>query len=91
MSVASNDSELVTLLKKATQVSEQHPVVMSKFIEQAKELEMDAVAQYGELVVSAISEHVEHAGVHSGDATLVIPPQRTYLETMRRIKKSPRK
>jgi carbamoyl-phosphate synthase large subunit len=87
MSVASNDTELVTFLKKATQVSAQYPVVMSKFIEQAKELEMDAVAQHGELVVSAISEHVEHAGVHSGDATLVLPPQRTYLETMRRIKK----
>jgi carbamoyl-phosphate synthase large subunit len=87
MSVASNDSELVAFLKKATQVSEQYPVVMSKFIEQAKELEMDAVAQHGELIVSAISEHVEHAGVHSGDATLVLPPQRTYLETMRRIKK----
>ena len=87
MSVASNDSELVTFLKKATQVSEQYPVVMSKFIEQAKELEMDAVARYGEVVVSAISEHVEHAGIHSGDATLVIPPQRTYLETMRRLKK----
>jgi carbamoyl-phosphate synthase large subunit len=87
MSVASNDIELVTFLKKATQVSKQYPVVMSKFIEQAKELEMDAVAQHGELIVSAISEHVEHAGVHSGDATLVLPPQRTYLETMRRIKK----
>jgi carbamoyl-phosphate synthase large subunit len=87
MSVASNDIELVTFLKRATQVSEQYPVVMSKFIEQAKELEMDAVAQNGELVVSAISEHVENAGVHSGDATLVLPPQRTYLETMRRIRK----
>ena len=60
---------------------------MSKFIENAKELEMDAVACRGELVVSAISEHVENAGVHSGDATLVLPPQRTYLETMRRIKR----
>jgi carbamoyl-phosphate synthase large subunit len=87
MSVASNDAELVTLLQRAARVSRQHPVVMSKFIEQAKELEMDAVARDGELVVSAISEHVEHAGVHSGDATLVLPPQRTYLETMRRIKK----
>ena len=87
MSVASNDTEIVTFLKKATQVSEQYPVVMSKFIEQAKELEMDAVAQNGELVVWAISEHVENAGVHSGDATLVLPPQRTYLETMRRIRK----
>jgi carbamoyl-phosphate synthase large subunit len=87
MSVASNDTELATFLKKATQVSAKYPVVMSKFIEQAKELEMDAVAQNGEIVVSAISEHVENAGVHSGDATLVLPPQRTYLETMRRIRK----
>src|SRR5439155_16652182 len=64
-----------------------YPVVISKFIENARELEMDAVACNGELVVSAISEHVENAGVHSGDATLVLPPQRTYLETMRRIRK----
>jgi len=74
-------------LRRAADVSPQHPVVMSKFIENAKELEMDAVACRGELVVSAISEHVENAGVHSGDATLVLPPQRTYLETMRRIKR----
>ncbi len=87
MSVASNDTELVAFLERAARVSEQYPVVMSKFIEQAKELEMDAVARHGELVVWAISEHVENAGVHSGDATLVLPPQRTYLETMRRIKK----
>jgi carbamoyl-phosphate synthase large subunit len=62
-------------------------VVLSKFIENAKELEMDAVARHGKLIVTAISEHVENAGVHSGDATLVLPPQRTYLETMRRIRK----
>src|SRR4029453_18744009 len=70
-----------------TEVSQKHPVVISKFIESAKELEIDAVAMDGELVVSAISEHVENAGVHSGDATLVLPPQRTYLETMRRVKR----
>jgi carbamoyl-phosphate synthase large subunit len=87
MSVASNDTELVTFLNRAAEVSEEYPVVMSKYVEQAKELEMDAVARDGELVTWAISEHVENAGVHSGDATLVLPPQRTYLETMRRIKK----
>jgi carbamoyl-phosphate synthase large subunit len=87
MRVATNDTELVKCLSRAVEVSEQYPVVMSKFVEQAKELEMDAVARDGELIVSAISEHVEHAGVHSGDATLVLPPQRTYLETMRRVSK----
>jgi carbamoyl-phosphate synthase large subunit len=87
MGVASNERELEVFLRKAVDVSPAHPVVMSKFIENAKELEMDAVACRGELVVSAISEHVENAGVHSGDATLVLPPQRTYLETMRRIKR----
>src|SRR5262249_5061021 len=87
MRVASNDTELVKFLGRAAEVSEQYPVVMSKFVEQAKELEMDAVAQDGELIASAIAEHVEHAGVHSGDATLVLPPQRTYLETMRRVSK----
>jgi carbamoyl-phosphate synthase large subunit len=87
MSVASNDDELVRFLAKAADVSPRHPVVLSKFIENAKELEIDAVASNGELVISAISEHVENAGVHSGDATLVLPPQRTYLETMRRIRK----
>ncbi|MBI4523157.1 MAG: carbamoyl-phosphate synthase (glutamine-hydrolyzing) large subunit [Deltaproteobacteria bacterium] len=87
MAVASNDIELTKFLKKATDVSERYPVVMSKFVENAKELEIDAVACHGELVASAISEHVENAGVHSGDATLVLPPQRTYLETMRRIRK----
>jgi carbamoyl-phosphate synthase large subunit len=87
MSVASNDLELVRFLEKATRVSSNHPTVISKFIENAKELEIDAVACAGELVVSAISEHVENAGVHSGDATLVFPPQRTYPETMRRIRR----
>jgi carbamoyl-phosphate synthase large subunit len=86
MSVASNDQELVRFLAKASRVSPRHPVVLSKFIENAKELEIDAVACSGKLVVSAISEHVENAGVHSGDATIVLPPQRTYLETIRRIR-----
>jgi carbamoyl-phosphate synthase large subunit len=81
------DSELERFLARATTVSPLHPVVISKFMEHAKELEMDAVASRGRLVVSAISEHVENAGVHSGDATLVLPPQRTYFETMRRIKR----
>ena len=87
MAVASNDVELERFLDKASHVSREHPVVMSKFVENAKEHEIDAVASRGEVVVSAISEHVENAGVHSGDATLVLPPQRTYLETIRRIKK----
>jgi carbamoyl-phosphate synthase large subunit len=87
MSVACNDTELVRFLEKAAKVSPKHPIVISKFVENAKELEIDAVACDGELVSQAISEHVENAGVHSGDATLVLPPQRTYLETMRRIKK----
>jgi len=87
MAVASNDVELERFLNKANHVSREHPVVMSKFVENAKELEIDAVASRGEVVVSAIAEHVDNAGVHSGDATLVLPPQRTYLETIRRIKK----
>src|SRR3989442_439644 len=87
MGVAANERELTTFLKKAAQVSPRHPVVISKFIENAKELDMDAVACQGRVLLSAISEHVENAGVHSGDATLVLPPQRTYLETMRRLKK----
>jgi carbamoyl-phosphate synthase large subunit len=84
--VASNDAELIRFLSKATLVSPRHPVVISKFLENARELEMDAVARDGVLVASAVSEHVENAGVHSGDATLVLPPQRTYLETVRRIR-----
>jgi carbamoyl-phosphate synthase large subunit len=87
MAVASNDEELERFLSNATRVSREYPVVMSKFVENAKELEIDAVACKGEVVLSAISEHVENAGVHSGDATLVLPPQRTYLETIRRIRK----
>ncbi len=91
MSVASNDAELEKYLGKASDISADHPVVMSKFIERAKEIEIDAVGQDGELLIYAISEHVENAGVHSGDATLVLPPQRTYLETTRRVKKIARK
>jgi len=87
MGVASNDAELERFLRRATHVSPLHPVVISKFLENARELELDAVASFGELVVSAVSEHVENAGVHSGDATLVLPPQRTYLETVRRIRR----
>ena len=87
MGVASNDAELQRFLARATRVSPLHPVVISKFLENARELEFDAVACDGEVVVSAVSEHVENAGVHSGDATLVLPPQRTYLETIRRIRR----
>ena len=71
---------------RRSKISPDHPVVVSKFIENAKEIDVDAVARDGELVCWAVSEHVENAGVHSGDATLVLPPQRTYLETMRRIR-----
>jgi carbamoyl-phosphate synthase large subunit len=91
MSVASTNEELEKFLNKASDISSDHPVVLSKFIENAKEIEIDAVAQEGELLVYAISEHVENAGVHSGDATLVLPPQRTYLETTRRVKKIARR
>ncbi|MEE9147631.1 MAG: carbamoyl-phosphate synthase (glutamine-hydrolyzing) large subunit, partial [Candidatus Tectomicrobia bacterium] len=87
MGVASHDTELEKFLRQATDMSQHVSTVISKFMENAKELECDAVACHGVLVAYAISEHVENAGVHSGDATLVLPPQRTYLETMRRIKK----
>jgi len=86
MSIALSNTELREYLKKASEVSKKHPVVISKFITGAKEIEIDAVADHGDLYCYAISEHVENAGVHSGDATIVLPPQRTYLETMRRIK-----
>lgn len=86
MAVASNDDELEHYLQKAVKISAEYPTVISKYLENAKELEYDAIAQNGEIIVYAISEHVENAGVHSGDATLVFPPQRTYLETMRRIR-----
>jgi carbamoyl-phosphate synthase large subunit len=86
MSVASNDQELTRFLSKAAAVSRDHPVVLSKFIEDAKEIEFDGVARNGEVLAQAVSEHVENAGVHSGDATLVFPPQRTYLETLRQVR-----
>jgi len=86
MSIALSKKELRFYLKKASDVSREHPVVISKFIEGGKEIEMDAVAKNGKLICYAVSEHVENAGVHSGDATIVLPPQRTYLETMRRVK-----
>jgi carbamoyl-phosphate synthase large subunit len=86
MSVATTPRELSQFLQKAADISPIHPVVISKFLENAKEIEFDGVARDGEIVVHAISEHVENAGVHSGDATLVLPPQRTYLETMRQIR-----
>ncbi len=87
MNVVSNRGELEHFLKLATNVSKQHPVVVTEFIENAKEIEIDAVAKDGEVLIYAISEHVEFAGVHSGDATMVFPPQKMYVETMRRIKK----
>lgn len=87
MAVASNDSELLKYLKLAVEISPEHPIVISKFLENAKEIELDAVAKDGNIVIHAISEHVENAGVHSGDATLVFPPQRTYLETIRKIRR----
>lgn len=87
MNVCSNKEELERFLKQAARVSKQHPVVVSQFIEHAKEVEMDAVARDGKVLVYAISEHVEFAGVHSGDATIQFPPQKLYVETMRRIKR----
>ena len=87
MNVCSNDEELVRFLRLAANVSKQHPVVVTEFIQNAKEIEMDAVAQDGDIKVYAISEHIEFAGVHSGDATIQFPPQKLYVETMRRIKK----
>ncbi|MCC8088147.1 MAG: carbamoyl-phosphate synthase (glutamine-hydrolyzing) large subunit [Rikenellaceae bacterium] len=87
MNVVSNKDELEHFLNLATNVSKQYPVVVTEFVENAKEIEIDAVAQDGEVVAYAISEHVEFAGVHSGDATLVFPAQKMYVETMRRIKK----
>ena len=86
MSIVLTEDELETYLKKATELDTEHPVVISKFITDAREIEVDAVADNGRLYCYAIAEHVENAGVHSGDATIVLPPQRTYLETMRRVK-----
>ncbi len=87
MNVCSNREELERFLQLAANVSKKHPVVVSRFIEHAKEVEMDAVAQNGEIIAYAISEHIEFAGVHSGDATIQFPPQKLYVETVRRIKR----
>jgi carbamoyl-phosphate synthase large subunit len=87
MNIAYNDEELQKYLLQATAVSPEHPVVVSKFIQDAKELEMDGVAHEGHILIEAITEHIENAGVHSGDATLVLPPQNLYLETIQRTKK----
>ena len=87
MNVVSNEDQLEYFLEMAANVSKEHPVVVSEFIEEAKEIEIDAVSNNGEMIAYAISEHVEFAGVHSGDATIVFPPQKLYVETIRRIKK----
>ena len=87
MNTVFSDTELKKYLNQATVISPDHPVVISQFITNAKELELDGVADNGEVVIEAISEHIENAGIHSGDATIVIPPQRLYLETIRRVKK----
>ena len=86
MSIAETPEQLEEYLKKAADVSKEYPVVITKFITNAKEIEIDAVAKDGEMYCSAVSEHIENAGVHSGDASMALPPQRTYLETMRRVK-----
>ena len=91
MNVVSNENELDHFLQLAADVSKQHPVVVSEFIENAKEIEIDAVADKGEVILYAINEHIEFAGVHSGDATMVFPPQKIYFETVRRIKAISRK
>jgi carbamoyl-phosphate synthase large subunit len=91
MNVVSNENELDNFLQLAANVSKQHPVVVSEFIENAKEIEIDAVADKGEVILYAINEHIEFAGVHSGDATMVFPPQKIYFETVRRIKAISRK
>ncbi|MCX6245221.1 MAG: carbamoyl-phosphate synthase (glutamine-hydrolyzing) large subunit [Bacteroidetes bacterium] len=87
MNVVSNRSEMEHFLTLAANVSKEHPVVISEFIQEAKEIEIDAVAKEGEIVAYAISEHIEFAGVHSGDATIIFPPQKIYVETIRRIKR----
>jgi carbamoyl-phosphate synthase large subunit len=87
MNVCSNHIELKSFLELATKISKKHPVVVSEFIQNAKEIEIDAVANHGEIVTYAISEHIEFAGIHSGDATIQFPPQKLYVETVRKIKK----
>jgi len=91
MSVVMDEGDLDKYLKKASRVSPEYPVVISKFILRAKEIELDAVACRGEIIASAVVEHVENAGVHSGDATMVLPPQKTYIQTMRKIQATGRK
>ncbi len=91
MAVVFDEGSLERYLQKASDVSREHPVVISKYVQKAKELEMDAVARKGEIVAWAVSEHIENAGVHSGDATMVLPPQRTYLETVKRIEEVTRR
>ena len=91
MNVCSNEEELERFLQLAANVSKKHPVVVSRFLQHAKEVEMDAVARDGEIIAYAISEHIEFAGVHSGDATIQFPPQKLYVETARRIKKISKK
>jgi carbamoyl-phosphate synthase large subunit len=91
INIARDDASLEEFLSLAFEVSPKHPVVISKFIEDAKELEIDGVANHGDIVIEAISEHIENAGVHSGDATVVLPPQNLYLETIRRAKNISRK
>ncbi|MFA5713523.1 MAG: carbamoyl-phosphate synthase (glutamine-hydrolyzing) large subunit [Bacteroidales bacterium] len=87
MNICSNDRELTHFLKLAANLSKRHPVVVSEFIEYAKEIEFDAVADKGKIIAYAISEHIEFAGVHSGDATIQFPPQKIYIETVRRVKR----
>jgi carbamoyl-phosphate synthase large subunit len=91
MNVVTCEEDLDRYLGEAAVVSQAHPVVISQFISNAKELEMDGIAEKGKVVIYAIAEHVENAGVHSGDATIVLPPQRLYLETIRQTKKITRK
>ncbi len=91
MSVAYNQQSLESYLNKAAEISSEAPVVISKFEKGAKEVEIDAVADHGELIICAIAEHIENAGVHSGDATIVLPPQKLYIETIRRVKEITRK
>ncbi|MBU0757156.1 MAG: carbamoyl-phosphate synthase (glutamine-hydrolyzing) large subunit [Nanoarchaeota archaeon] len=91
MKVVFNERMLLKYMSKASVVSKKYPVVISKFIENAKEIEIDAVAKKGEILAYCISEHIENAGVHSGDATMVIPPQRTYIETIRKMRKTAKK
>ena len=91
MKVAEDNNQLISYLKQATKMSKDHPVVISKFIKGAKEIEIDAVADKGKVINYAMSEHVENAGTHSGDATVIFPAQKLYLETIKQIKKVTKK